>query len=217
MTIKEQEDKIRTMLQQHVHHIIDRGHTSFHTMMDIVLAQEQWLHKLHTIQAFRVTFSSWNKSLLLQVKVDRCARWLRISWRKGSVTKRKDPDPLQSAFRQAVGRQIMIWKRAHHGQAVCVQCNQQPSRSFKLHADHKDPSFLALTQTFLTLHTLAPIGFDHARRGGRKFKKEDNTFKNKWQTFHRRHATLQWLCRRCNLHKQTKTTKDHLDQVCPEY
>ena len=37
---------------------------------------------------------------------------------------------------------------------------------------------------------------------GRKFKKDDYLFKKRWQNYHQQNATLQWLCRKCNLSKK---------------
>jgi hypothetical protein len=47
-----------------------------------------------------------------------------------------------------------------------------------------------------------PINFDFHYRCGRKFKKDDYLFKKRWQIYHQQNATLQWLCRKCNLSKK---------------
>ena len=73
-----------------------------------MMAQEKWLDKLDTIQSFRITRSKLNKAIILQVKVNKCSKWLNVSWRNGCDKKRKDEDPLQSAFRQAIYKQSYL-------------------------------------------------------------------------------------------------------------
>ena len=202
-TIKQQEETIRNLLQQHVHRTINREHEAFVDILEIMMAQDQWLDKLDTIQAFKVTRSRLNKALILQVRVNNSARWLTVSWRKGSSKKRKEEDPLQSAFRQAIYRQIMLWKKTF-GPGECTECKDVQHAHLKLHVDHKDPSFLQLTKDFLEkpINKEVPTEFDYHYKCGRKFKKKDNRFKQRWQNYHRKHAVLQWLCRKCNLSKK---------------
>ena len=202
-TIKAQEQKIRELLQKHIHRIINREHDAFVDLLEIMMAQEKWLDKLETIQAFKVTRSKLNKALILQVKVDNFNRFLTVSWRNGSSKKRKEDDPLQSAFRQAIYRQIALWKRINGFGAECVECKDTQHLHLKLHADHKDPSFLQLTKDFLAkpINQSPPTEFDFNRKCGKKFKKKDNLFKQRWQNYHKCHMSLQWLCRTCNLSK----------------
>jgi hypothetical protein len=136
-TIKQQEETIRNLLQQHVHRTINREHEAFVDILEIMMAQDQWLDKLDTIQAFKVTRSRLNKALILQVRVNNFARWLTVSWRKGSSKKRKEEDPLQSAFRQAIYRQIMLWKKTFDP-GECAECKDVQYAHLKLHVDHKD-------------------------------------------------------------------------------
>lgn len=201
--IKAQEQRIRDLLQKHVHRTINREHDAFIDLLEIMMAQDKWLDKLDTIQAFKVTRSRQNKSLILQVKVDKANRFLTVSWRNGSSKKRKVEDPLQSAFRHAIYRQIMLWKKINSASAECVECKDINHLHKKLQADHKDPLFIQLTKDFLEnpINKEVPMEFDY-HKCGRKFKKRDNRFKQRWQNYHRQHATLQWLCRKCNLSKK---------------
>jgi hypothetical protein len=202
-TIKQQEETIRNLLQQNVHRTINREHDAFVDILEIMMAQDQWLNKLDTIQAFKVTRSRLNKALLLQVRVNNFARWLTVSWRKGSSKKRKEEDPLQSAFRHSIYRQIMLWKKTF-SPGECEECKDVQHAHLQLHVDHKNPSFLQLTKDFLEkpINKEVPTEFDYHYKGGRKFKKIDNRFKQRWQNYHRKHAVLQWLCRKCNLSKK---------------
>lgn len=202
-TIKEEEKKIRELLQKHVHRIINRDHDAFIDILEIMMGQEKWLDKLNTIKAFKITRSRLNRALILQVKVYNFSRFLTVSWRKGSVKKRKEKNPLQSAFRQSIYRQIMLWKKLNNNSAECVICKDTHHSYLKLQTDHKEPSFLQLTKDFLSrdINKDVPIEFDYHYRCGRKFKKKDNRFKIRWQNYHRKNMVLQWLCRKCNLKK----------------
>lgn len=206
ISINDQEQKIRELLQKHVHRTINRENETFVDLLEIMMAQDQWLDKLDTIQAFKVTRSKLNKALILQVMVNNFARWLTVSWRKGSHQKRKEEDPLQSSFRQSIHRQILLWKKINKVGAECVECKDIQHLHLKLQADHKDPSFLKLTKDFLKKpnNKNVPIEFDYHHKCGRKFKKKDNLFKQRWQTYHQQHSVLQWLCRKCNLSKKKK-------------
>jgi len=202
-TIKAQEQRIRDLLQKHVHRTLNKEHEAFVDLLEIMMAQDKWLDKLDTIQAFKVTRSRQNKALILQVKVDNANRFLTVSWRNGSSKKRKVEDPLPSAFRHAIHRQIMSWKKINSFGSECVECKDINHLHKKLQADHKDPLFIQLTTDFLTkpINQEVPIEFDY-HKCGRKLKKRDNRFKQRWKNYHRQHATLQWLCRNCNLSKR---------------
>jgi hypothetical protein len=208
-TIKQQEDRIRALLQTHVHRVINREHDAFVDFLEIMMAQSQWLDKLDTIQAFKITRSRLNKALSLQVRVGTRAKYYTVSWRKGGSRRRKEQDPLQSAFRQAIHRQIQQWRDVSKP-GTCVECEDTDHLHKKLQVDHKEPQFLQLTRDFLTkpINQNPPTSFDyHYKTKGKKFKKKDNRFKQRWQNYHRKNAVLQWLCRDCNL-KKAKVKKN---------
>lgn len=202
-SIKKQEDEIRTLLQKHIHTIISRENEAFVDILEIIMAQEKWLDKLDTIQSFRITRSRLNKAIILQVKVNKFPNWLNVSWRNGCDKKRKEEDPLQSAFRQAIYKQISNWKKINYSNVICSICNDTNHLHLKLQVDHKNPSFIKLTKDFLDKpdNKNIPVNFDY-HKCGRKFKKEDYLFKKRWQNYHNKFATLQWLCRKCNLTKK---------------
>lgn len=200
VTLKEQEDKIRQLLQDHIHKVIPKDSSIFPDFLKIMEKQEQWRSKLNNIQSFRITRSRLNKALSLQVRVNNFARWLTVSWRKGTTKKRKEENPLQSAFRQSIRGQIRQWKRINNINPKCVICNDTHHSHLKLQADHVEP-FSKLTEDFVK-ENIPPTEFDYHYRVGKKFRKEDNKFKIKWQNYHKKKAVLQWLCRKCNLKKK---------------
>jgi hypothetical protein len=198
-SIASQEEKIRTLLQQHVHRMVTREHEDFPQFLGIMAQQKQWATKVGMIRSFKITRSSLNKALLLQVNMDNSRRWYTVSWRKGVARKRKPRDPLQSALRQAVHQDIQLWKKFHAYAAKCVQCESQT----RLEADHDDPSFQELTQNFLANRMGIPKKFGYDRKTcGKKFLPKDILFRALWQEYHRKNARLQWLCKKCNLAKK---------------
>lgn len=199
MSIKSEEKKIRELLVKNVFRTITKNDLLFCDLIKIMACQEKWEYKLDTIRSFKITRSRLNKAVILQVKVNNCSRWLTVSWRKGSVKKRKECNPLQSAFRQAIYRQISTWKKSNKIGSKCVKCENTK----KLQADHKDPLFIQLTSDFLKrpINKNIPSVFDY-HKCGRKFCKKDRLFKVRWQNYHRKHATIQWLCMKCNLSKK---------------
>jgi hypothetical protein len=198
MNISEQENKNRQLLQSYAHRTINQKHEAFPFLLKIMEKQPQWENKINTIQFFKITRSRLNKALLLKVKVDNCNIWLTVSWKKGIPTKRKESNTnnLQSAFRQAIRQQIKKWRTTHSTNASCQNCKQ----TNKLHVDHLFP-FIKLTEIF-SKNKEIPTEFDYHYKIGRKFKKQDASFKKKWQSFHKKNATLQWLCQSCNLKKK---------------
>ena len=207
ISIKNQEQKIRELLQKNINNIINRENELFVNFLEIMMAQDKWLDKLETIKSFKITRSKLNKALLLQVMVNKYSRWLTVSWRKGSSRKRKEEDPLQSSFRYSVHRQILLWKKINSFKAECVECKDTQHLHLKLQVDHKEPSFIKLTKDFLEIpiNKDIPNEFDYNRKCGRKFKKKDYLFNKRWQYYHKENAILQWLCRKCNLSKKKYT------------
>ena len=103
--------------------------------------------------------------------------------------------------------QIKQWRRENRPlTSVCTKCE---SSIGKLQVDHKYPPFKTLTEEFLKKpinKNNIPQEFDY-HRGGKKFKKQDRLFKQRWQQYHKKNAELQWLCKSCNLSKS-----NHLSQ-----
>lgn len=204
-SIKKEENNIREFLKIYLNKIINENHEKFNDFCNIMRKQEKWDSKIKNIISFRVVRSRLNKALNLQLKVKNFNKWVTVSWKKGTTKKRKEKDPLQSAFRQSIKTQIFNWKKMNKLGALCNNCRA----SRLLQADHKFPTFINLTKTFLDNEKNIPTEFDYHYKCGRKFQKKDNYFKLKWQKFHKKYATLQWLCRSCNL-KKKKYLKDNL-------
>jgi hypothetical protein len=210
-SIKAQEEKIRNLLLPLVHRTVDKNHQSFPDLLKIMAAQPQWEHKLNNIEMFRVTRRRRYKSLLLQLKVIRCTggltRWLTVSWKKGTEKKRKEPNPLVSALRNAINGQSLTWGRSNWVGKCCAHCNG----TNLLQVDHMDPQFALIRKEFIASFPDGyefPDTFKPSKRGPR-FLPINIGFTRKWQKYHRQQARYQWLCRDCNCKKLRKPTLRH--------
>jgi len=112
---------------------------------------------------------------------------------------------LTGAMRYAIRRQIQLWKKNNLLLRRCRQCQSV----LCLHVDHIIP-FVNIQHDFLKLwmDTTAqslPSKFRYNRRTCQPtFTRADVGFTRKWQSYHKTHAKLQWLCRKCNLKKGRK-------------
>lgn len=200
LSIAAQEEEIRTFLETIVHRTVTQDdQVTFMSLLQIMGAQPQWEHKLDRIIAFRVTRRRKYKSLLLQLKVVRCNRWLTVSWKKGVMTKRKEPDPLKVAMRNAISRQSSAWGKANWVSRCCQECKG----SELLQVDHVDPQFAQIRKEFIASFPEEyefPNEFKPSKRGPR-FLPGDVKFTRLWQKYHSDNARYQWLCRDCNCRK----------------
>lgn len=107
-------------------------------------------------------------------------------------------DKLTCAMRYAVRRQIATWKRQNSINRFCKQCKSTSS----LQCDHVDP-FVAIKNNFIRECTEnIPSSFDYSFKTSQsRFKRKDKFFKLRWQRYHLKHASYQWLCKTCNLKK----------------
>lgn len=199
-TLKEKESDLRELLESMIHHTIPITDPRFQQLLPIMSAQSQWEHKLGNIQSFRITRRRRYKSLLLQIKVLRCNRWLTVSWKNGIGRTKKEPDPLISAFRNAIRRQCSQWGRTHWEDRKCQECESTEL----LQVDHTDPQFKQIRTEFVN-HCVEkeikpPTEFRKGHRGPR-FLATDVNYTRKWQRYHKEKARYQWLCRSCNCRK----------------
>ena len=102
---------------------------------------------------------------------------------------------LSGAMRNAIHRQIVIWKRQNQRSRQCCQCKS----TILLHVDHI-LSFVQLQRDFLKFQTDIPSTFYYNRKTCQP-RFIDKKFARRWQCYHKKHAKLQWLCKTCNLKK----------------
>lgn len=130
-----------------------------------------------------------------------------VSW-VSCVKNKSKIDPLTSAMRQAIKRQISIYKR-NNLDKKCVLCES----IVKIEVDHI-VKFSLIKNDFLN-GIIAPVGngltapvgnglsapttFDyHPKRGYYMFRKGDIKWKTQWQKYHLKTATYRYLCSSCN-------------------
>jgi hypothetical protein len=124
--------------------------------------------------------------------------------KQSQITQKTSVDKLTCAMRYAIRRQIMNWKRQNTINQSCKTCK---STSI-LQCDHIEP-FVVLKTRFIKECKLneipIPETFDYSFKTCQsRFKRKDKSFKTKWQYYHLKHASFQWLCKTCNLKKGKK-------------
>lgn len=114
-----------------------------------------------------------------------------FSWRKCvTMAVMTHRTKLTSAMRVAVANQLT-------SVGMCATCK---TINGPFDVDHVEP-FAQLVERFLkdSKNLIVPDKFDDCIKSNRpKFRFADETFSYFWQTFHRKHATLQTLCRPCH-------------------
>src|SRR5437868_7066037 len=138
------------------------------------------------------------KSLQLLVVFENMKKYRVVSWVACcSDKKRQVVDPLTSAMRHAIRRQINMFK-SKNAIKQCVLCNTTKS----IEVDHHPLPFCQIKSDFVNNHT-APTAFNyHAKRCVYLFTAKDKPFKLAWQRYHNHHAQYRYLCSTCNKHKK---------------
>jgi hypothetical protein len=105
---------------------------------------------------------------------------------------------LIQAMRTTIGKQILEFKNDAEN-VVCNFCETNTAEEY--HIDHDTISFKQLSNQFILENPMTPKQFDKNRNYRTIFKNEDKEYKKKWYDYHKKMATLQILCRTCNLKK----------------
>lgn len=201
-------DTIRCFLIEHDGRTYMRATAShaamFSEFMGLLSAHPVWSLRLDDIQGVRVSRHRLNDAVILQLKTNKI--WFTVSWRDCRERKRAsranvrsvEQKRLTSAMRYSVRKQTMMWAEQHMVGARCVKC----ASTERLQVDHRDPPFDYIVQAFLAENLESrPTKFDLARTCESRFMETDTPFKRRWQTFHNKNATYQWLCQSCNSSK----------------
>ena len=132
------------------------------------------------------------KYIQLHVLFEGTKKYRIVSWVQccKKITKK---DPLTCAMRQAIKRQITMYKN-NNPIKQCVICNTPKN----IEVDHYPTKFIQIKNTFLST-VIPPEQFIyHPKRGYAMFHKKDTTWKKAWQKYHKQHATYRYLCSTCN-------------------
>jgi hypothetical protein len=207
-------DQMRNLLKEHVHQLITPNNhpTVFKQLCEFMAHHPTWTNKIHDIRRFKITTSKFDpNSLNLKILPSWTTKYIIVSWRKAChSTPTTIPDPhkqLQHAMRSAIRRQIYQFKKQYFKPTTCTKCQQISSR---YEVDHVIP-FSQLCDQFLNIqpHESLPSTFTWNRKTGQViFCRKDKSFKLRWQRYHKKHASLQWLCKNCNIAKSNKCIID---------
>ena len=103
---------------------------------------------------------------------------------------------LKAAMRNAVRRQIVLWRNRNKTGKSCVNCGAVQC----LEVDHKEPQFNVIAENYLERSHDPPTQVKLTTKGP-KLLPEAAPFRRGWQRYHAKHAVYQWLCKSCNCKK----------------
>lgn len=146
--------------------------------------------------------------------IDGAGDHVDISLIKGYTPARKarevtveDRGRLVSAFRAAVHRQVIDFKKSYHSEGVdtlvagtrtdCATCFT-PLPWYDTHVDHVK-KFRDIMSEFLTSHGRPSRETVDDGDSGRAFHTDDASYMTSWQEYHRSNAILRFTCASCNL------------------
>ena len=192
---------IRSLLKLYQGQILHPQDPGFEEIKTILNEQPTWKRHQQSIKKLKITVNGLNKLLYLFVQVIP-GKWWRASWSTRPETRSRPEYQLNSAFRYAVRKQILEWKEKNQTEKKCQNCAAQTD----LQADHAYPAFSSICTAFLKdQKDAAPFQFEY-HQFGRKFKAIHRNFSDHWKAYHAAHSQLQWLCKKCNIAKGTKST-----------
>lgn len=128
----------------------------------------------------------------LHVLFDGTKKYRVVSWVQ-CCKKVSKKDPLTSAMRYAIRRQINQYKKLNPNK-VCVLC----SSLVKIEVDHYPTPFCEIRNTFLLNNAILEQFNYHPKRGNYMFRKQDKIYQRKWCLYHKQNATYRYLCSKCN-------------------
>lgn len=180
---------VKSWLTNHINQSFNKQHTDFnllHTLIQNHPNYHDW--KLNNPLMFKIVFKKYLQLMVsFQPKKFRIVSWVRC------CKKIKPQDSLTSAMRQAIRRQITMYKRQHPSM-VCHVCQSLQ----KIEVDHYPIQFVTIKDDFLLNH-IAPTQFRfHPKRGYSMFQKQDTVWKKSWQKYHLKIANYRYLCSTCN-------------------
>jgi hypothetical protein len=205
-------DSIRVFIESQKGKIITHKNFEWNQFRILLSQHPTWKNKIDTIESYFVTTGFNKMCTVLKIKPTWTTKYILVSWRKCKPQRNKNkqnkPEPinvrseitllspqLSGAMRNAIYRQIIIWKRQNQRSRQCCQCNSTEL----LHVDHI-LSFVQLQRDFLKVQTDIPSTFYYNRKTCQP-RFIDKKFARRWQCYHKKHAKLQWLCKICNLKK----------------
>jgi hypothetical protein len=106
---------------------------------------------------------------------------------------------LRKAMRYAIEYQVQEYRSSVTNKRFCQNC--LTSKKCEYHIHHHINEFEDIVKGFLTItKAVTPTQFDEDKTTyQRVFHEDDFGFEKDWQLYHKQHATLQFVCKTCNL------------------
>lgn len=158
---------------------------------------------LHTLLKNHPSYNDWQLNIPLSFKIVKkkylqlmvCfkIRYRIVSWVKCTNKIVGQINPLTSAMRHAIKRQISIYKNKNTDKTCCL-CQS----NLKIEVDHYPIKFAILKQNFILNHIMPTTFKYHSKRGYSMFNQCDILCKKAWQKYHLQNANYRYLCSTCN-------------------
>lgn len=174
------------------------------TLIEILKRHPEFISKTQNLSNIKIIRDTLNINAFKIIIINTDESEIDISWKCAITGKSKgNKHEVMSAMRSSVDEQIFKFRKDNPKK--CVLC----PNTDKLHVDHIihfDEIVLNFINIMKSKNIKIPDTFgdtnDDTHR--RCFLEIDNKFKNEWNDYHYKHATLRMLCQNCNL-TRTKT------------
>lgn len=202
-------------VQEHARKILSRGYQEFlsdydhNFVMDLLEYHPRREKKIKDVSHIKVDIAEKNSSHYCFFLVDNQGNSCDFSYKKCTAKTKKDKSIALykldkqdriSAYRQAIQYQIDEYLSLSKNKKCCI-CESREN----IQVDHNEKTFISILNSFEHEYRIIsyPTVEDYKCIHGFRFKKDEysNEFIENWQQYHKNNATLQILCRTCNLTK----------------
>jgi len=181
-------------LLNHVNKIYLSDSQEYYILYDLIKKHPSYgTWKFQIPYSFKIIFKKCINLYVSFININnKNTKYRIVSW-VSCCKKISKVDPLTSAMRQSINKQINNYKR-NHVNKQCIMCYSVNN----IEVDHII-KFADLKNDFINKTPKIPNIFDyHPKRGYYLFKKSDYDFKKHWQKYHLKNACYQYLCSTCN-------------------
>lgn len=115
------------------------------------------------------------------------------------INQRPKNHNLNMALRYTIEPQIEEFKFNNNNNVFCSFCGDTNN----IQVDHIT-TFKDLTNDFLNNRNDIPVKFDDSPYNSAMFSSNDKKIEEEWYKYHKEHAILRYLCRKCNISRNKK-------------
>lgn len=190
-------DFVKNLLEKRGECLIKSSDNDFIFFKDLYARNPKHKNHLDKVNGFKICKDSTSELTNKVFCIDMNGTEHLFGWRACVDGKGSDnSERLMDAFREAINQQITEFSR---NKECCELCG---GNSGKFEVDHII-EFIDLVNKF-KMNMNMPDKFEKNHIGQNCFRPEDISFKDKWTDYHKKNATLQYLCKECHDKKTYK-------------